>query len=200
MYICNTEKEIKKTNINTKNIINMERINIEDARIRVEFRKNETNEVIKSEWFDVVSYFCSLDFEHEMEDILKETRADYYKIVEFEDIPKELQLSDRLPDETIELCNYFNLQERDEYFKEAFFYWLDNYHYKLLGSDILYLINRAKDAYMGYYEDIQTFVEEMFNAQYPDCPPDIKYYIDYSLFQRDLMYDFWEIDGHIFKQ
>lgn len=34
----------------------MERINIEDARIRVEFLKNETNEVIKSEWFDVVSY------------------------------------------------------------------------------------------------------------------------------------------------
>lgn len=53
---------------------------------------------------------------------------------------------------------------------------------------------------MGYYEDIQTFVEEMFDAQYPDCPLDIKYYIDYSLYQRDLMYDFWEIDGHIFKQ
>lgn len=31
----------------------MERINMKDARIRVEFRKNETNEVIKSEWFDV---------------------------------------------------------------------------------------------------------------------------------------------------
>lgn len=178
----------------------MERINIEDARIRVEFRKNETNEVIKSEWFDVVSYFCSSDFEHEMEDLLKDTGADYYKIVEFEDIPKELQLSDRLPDETIALCNYFCTREDDENFQEAFFYWVDNYHYKLLYSDILDLINRAKDDYMGYYEDIQTFVEEMFDAQYPDCPLDIKYYIDYSLYQRDLMYDFWEIDGHIFKQ
>lgn len=128
----------------------MERINMEDARIRVEFRKNETNEVIKSEWFDVVSYFCT--------------------------------------------------REDDENFKEAFFYWLDNYHYKLLYSDILDLINRAKNAYMGYYENIDDFIEEMFDAQYPDCPPDIKYYIDYSSFQRDLMYDFWEIDGHIFKQ
>lgn len=169
----------------------MERTNIEDARIRVEFRKNETNEVIKSEWFDVVSYFCSSDFEHEMEDLLKDTGADYYKIVEFEDIPKELQLSDRLPDETIELCNYFCTREDDEDFKEAFFYWVDNYHYKLLYSDILALIN---------YENIDDFIEEMFDAQYPDCPPDIKYYIDYSSFQRDLMYDFWEIDGHIFKQ
>lgn len=44
----------------------MERIDIENARILVEFRKNETNEVVKSEWFDVVSYFCSSDFEHEM--------------------------------------------------------------------------------------------------------------------------------------
>lgn len=79
----------------------MERINIEDARIRVEFLKNETNEVVKSEWFDVVSY-----------------------------------------------------------------------------------INRAKDAYMGYYENIDDFIEGMFDAQYPDCPPDIKYYIDYSSFQR----------------
>ena len=178
----------------------MERINIEDARIRVEFRKNETNEVVKSEWFDVVSYFCSSDFEHEMEDLLKDTGADYYKIVEFEDIPKELQLSDRLPDETIDLCNYFCTRENDEDFKEAFFYWLDNYHYKLLGANIQELINMAKDEYMGYYENIDDFVEEMFDARYPDCPPDIKYHIDYSLFQRDLMYDFWEIDGHIFKQ
>lgn len=169
----------------------MERINIEDARIRVEFRKNETNEVIKSEWFDVISYFRSSDFEHEMEDLLKDTGADYYKIVEFEDIPKELQLSDRLPDETIELCNCFCTREDDEDFKEAFFYWVDIYHCKLLYSDILALIN---------YENIDDFIEEMFDAQYPDCPPDIKYYIDYSSFQRDLMYDFGEIDGHIFKQ
>lgn len=89
--------------INTKNIINMERINMEDARIRVEFRKNETGEVIK--------------------------------IVEFEDIPEELQLPDSLPNETIDLCKYFYTGD-DEYFKEAFFYWLDNYHYKLLDSDI----------------------------------------------------------------
>lgn len=61
----------------------MERINIEDARIRVEFRKNETNEVVKSEWFDVVSYFCSSDFEHEMNELLKESGSDYYKLHEF---------------------------------------------------------------------------------------------------------------------
>lgn len=35
----------------------MGRINIEDARIRVEFRKNETGEVIKSEWFNVIIRF-----------------------------------------------------------------------------------------------------------------------------------------------
>lgn len=86
MYICNTEKEKKKTNINTKNIINMERINMEDARIRVEFRKNETGEVIK--------------------------------IVEFEDIPEELQLPDSLPNETIDLCKYFYTGD-DEYFKKS---------------------------------------------------------------------------------
>ena len=177
----------------------MERINVEAARIRVEFRKNETNEVIKNEWFNVMSFDNSDGFEYDMDELLEETGADYYEIVEFEDIPEELQLPDRLPDEIIDLCKYFYTED-DEYFKEAFFYWLDNYPYKLLGSDILYLINRAKEAYMGYYEDIQTFVEEMFDAQYPDCPPDIKYYIDYSLYQRDLMYDFWEIDGHIFQQ
>lgn len=178
----------------------MERINIEDARIRVELRKNETNEVIKSEWVEVLSYFHPNEFEKEMVELLKATGADYYEIVEFEDIPEELQLTDKLPNELIDLCNYFCTKEYDEDFKEAFFYWLDNYHYKLLGSDILDLINRAKDAYMGYYENIDDFVEEMFDAQYPDCPPDIKYYIDYSLYERNLMYDFWEIGGHIFKQ
>lgn len=109
----------------------MGRINIEDARIRVEFRKNETNEVIKNEWFNVISFDNSAGFEYDMDELLEETGADYYEIVEF--------------------------------------------------------------------EDIQTFVKEMFDAQYPDCPLDIKYYIDYSLYQRDLMFDFWEIDGHIFN-
>ena len=75
----------------------MERINVEDARIRVEFRKNETNEVIKSEWFKVLSYFISEEFDDEMGALLKATGADYYKIVEFEDIPEELQLTDKLP-------------------------------------------------------------------------------------------------------
>jgi len=178
----------------------MERINIEDARIRVEFRKNETNEVVKNEWFDVVSYFCCEDFEDEMIGLLKETGADYYKIVEFEDIPQELQLSDRLPEETIELCNYFCTKEDDENFKEAFFYWLDNYHYKLLGSDIILLIWRAKLDYMGYYKNIMDFVEEMFDIQYPDCPTDIRFYINFNLYKRDLMFDFFEENGHIFKQ
>ena len=178
----------------------MERIDIENARIRVEFLKNETNEVVKSEWFDVVSYFCSLDFEHEMEELLKETGADYYKIVEFEDIPQELQLSDRLPEETIDLCNYFCTREDDENFKEAFFYWVDNYHYKLLGDNIDSLIQRAKDDYIGYYTDTMDFVEEMFNAEYPDCPEGLKFYINFSLYKKDLMYDYFEVDGHIFRQ
>ena len=90
--------------------------------------------------------------------------------------------------------------EYDENFKEAFFYWLDNYHYKLLDSDILDLIDRAKDAYVGYYEDLQTFVEEMFDAESPECTERIKYYIDFDLYEKELMYDFFEIDGHIFKQ
>lgn len=178
----------------------MERINMEDARIRVEFLKNETNEVVKSEWFDIISYFCSSYFEHKMSDLLKETSADYYKIVEFKEIPEELQLSNRLPNETIDLCRYFCMIEYNENFKEAFFYWVDNYHYKLLGSDIHDLINRAKDAYVGYYNDTLEFVEEMFDAEYPECTESLRYYIDFDLYERDLMYDYFEIDGHIFKQ
>ena len=178
----------------------MERIDIENARIRVEFLKNETNEVVKSEWFDVVSYFCSSDFEHEMEDLLKDTGADYYKIVEFEDIPQELQLSDRLPEETIDLCNYFCTEEDDENFKEAFFYWVDNYHYNLSGADISLLISRAKDAYVGHYYDSREFVKEMFDVENPNCPENLRFYIDFDLYERDLMYDYFEIDGHIFRQ
>lgn len=177
----------------------MERIDIENARILVEFRKNETNEVVKSEWFDVVSYFCSSDFEYEMEELLKETGADYYKIVEFEDIPQELQLSDRLPEETIDLCNYFCTREYDENFKEVFFYWVDNYHYNLLGADIRWLISSAKDAYVGYYSDVREFVEEMFDAEYPNSE-NLRFYIDFDLYKRDLRYDYFEIDGHIFRQ
>lgn len=178
----------------------MERIDIENARIRVEFLKEETNEVVKNEWFDVVSYFCCEDFENEMIGLLKETGADYYKIVEFEDIPQELQLSDRLPEETITLCNYFCMREDDENFKGAFFYWVDNYHYNLLGADIIPLISRAKDAYVGYYDDEQKFVEEMFDVEYPECTNSLRYYIDFDLYERNLMYDYFNVNGHIFRQ
>lgn len=178
----------------------MERIDIENARIRVEFLKNETNEVVKSEWFNVISFDNPEGFEYNMDELLEETEADYYKIVEFEEIPEELQLGDRLPDETIELCKYFEYNETDEYFKEAFFYWVDNYHYNLLGEDISSLISRAKDAYVGYYEDTDNFVEEMFDAEYPDCPENLRFYIDFDLYKRDLRYDYFEIDGHIFRQ
>lgn len=178
----------------------MERINIEDARIRVEFRKNETNEVIKNEWFNVISFDNSDGFEYDMDELLEETGADYYEIVEFEDIPKELQLSDRLPDETIALCNYFCTREDDENFKEAFFYWVDNYHYKLLGAAISSLINKAIDAYVGYYDDAREFVEKMFDVKYPECTDSLKYYIDFDLYERDLMYDYFNVNGHIFKQ
>ena len=170
----------------------MERINMEDARIRVEFRKNETDEVIKTS--GLTSYHLKI------RTVLSMTWMNYLKKpVEFEDIPEELQLPDSLPNETIDLCKYFYTED-DEYFKEAFFYWIDNYHYKLLDSDILDLINRAKDAYVGYYEDLQTFVEEMFNAEFPECTERIKYYIDFDLYEKELMYDYFEIDGHIFKQ
>lgn len=76
----------------------MERINIEDARIRV----------------------VPKEFDREMIELLKATGEDYYEIVEFENIPKELQLPDRLPKEIIYLCNNFYLWENDEDFKEAF--------------------------------------------------------------------------------
>lgn len=178
----------------------MERINMEDARIRVEFRKNETNEVVKSEWFNVISFDNTEGFEYNMDELLEETGADYYKIVEFEGIPEELQLGDRLPDETIELCKYFEYRETDEYFKEAFFYWIDNYHYNLLGANIRQLISSAEDEYVGYYEDTDNFVEEMFDAEYPNCPENLRFYIDFDLYKRDLMYDYFEIDGHIFRQ
>lgn len=75
----------------------MERIDIENARIRVEFLKNETNEVVKSEWFD------------------------------------------------------------------------------------------------------REFVEEMFDVEYPNFPKNLRYYIDFGLYERDLMCDYFEIDGHIFR-
>lgn len=98
------------------------------------------------------------------------------------------------------LKSIVSTKEDDENFKEAFFYWLDNYHYKLLGSDIILLIRRAKEDYMGYYKNIMDFVEEMFDIQYPDCPTDIRFYINFNLYKRDLMFDFFEENGHIFKQ
>lgn len=39
----------------------------------------------------------------------------------------------------------------------------------------------------------------MFDAEYPNSE-NLRFYIDFDLYKRDLMYDYFEIDGHIFRQ
>lgn len=40
----------------------------------------------------------------------------------------------------------------------------------------------------------------MFDVEYPECTDSLKYYIDFDLYERDLMYDYFNVNGHIFKQ
>ena len=68
------------------------------------------------------------------------------------------------------------------------------------GIDVASLINKAIDAYVGYYDDAREFVEQMFDVEYPECTNSLKYYIDFDLYEKDLMYDYFNVNGHIFKQ
>ncbi len=78
----------------------------------------------------------------------------------------------------------------DDYDEEAVKIYLDN-----IGN-----LDNFEEAYNGHHRSFEVFAEELFDEFYAhDIPDHLKTYIDYEKFARDLKYDYWEKDGHVFR-
>ena len=87
---------------------------------------------------------------------------------------------------------------------EDFYYFLDvvngsNLSYKiyLAAIDDGFDFNNLEENYMGEFESDEDFTQEMNHEFEPTTF--VTYYIDWESCARDYMMDFFEIDGHYFR-
>lgn len=62
-------------------------------------------------------------------------------------------------------------------------------------------IDDIEEAYAGQYEDDEAFAYEMLQStgDLDSIPENLRFYFDYSAFARDLMMDYFEVDGYYFR-
>lgn len=90
---------------------------------------------------------------------------------------------------------------------EAFQIWCEDKGYDFGSSGAEGIIDEFEEAYEGYWgnslkDPKEEFAEELFDEIFmPDVPENIKGYIDYKAFARDLfIVDYWEEKGHVFRR
>lgn len=155
---------------------------------------------ISGDWIDLEDYN---DFEELME-ALKELHSDeedpelMYQDIEapklFHDMINESFISSEIYEfiEAIEACSY-DIEVLEAY-ASNYGDWPSNL------NDLESLINKVEEAYMGEYENDEIFAEETaeqcgyeINNTWPhNC-------IDWSHAARELMYDYFEDNGHYFR-
>lgn len=107
-----------------------------------------------------------------------------------------------IPEGFISECSlnptFFELRDEltaDE--EEAFTEWI-NYTGEPV-EDAEKAVERFRDAYCGEWNSEEVFAEELFSECY-EVPENIRYYIDYQAFARDLfMCDYFYTGGYVFR-
>lgn len=67
-------------------------------------------------------------------------------------------------------------------------------------GSVEYAKDNFEEAYLGKWDSFRDFAESEFNELYMhDIPEHLQSYIDYDKVERDLSYDYYESDGHIFR-
>lgn len=62
-------------------------------------------------------------------------------------------------------------------------------------------ISNIEDAYFGEFDDFTNFAEHLMNetGELESIPESLRYYFDFEAYGRDLSHDFFESNGHFFR-
>lgn len=139
-------------------------------------------------WFDLEDYSDLEDFY----DACRQYHADESDQAELaflgtEDIHRDLIEGDSLHEDIYEIVDHDN--------REMILAYLDCVG--LYGS-VSCLIEQAEEAYQGEYTNWEEFAEETFTDIY-DIPQHLINYIDWEKVGRDLSFDYFESNGHYFR-
>lgn len=140
-------------------------------------------------WFDLEDYSDLDEFYAACAEFHNDEDPDAleFRFLDTEDIPKDFLDGDSLNPDIYEIANHGN--------PEMILAYLDNVG---LWSSVSALIEQAEEAYQGEYANWGEFAEEIFAEVY-DIPDHLINYIDWEKVGRDLGHDYFESNGHYFR-
>ena len=135
----------------------------------------------------------------------------------WEDI--SLQLSELFPSSSFDevlcadvegLCSHFYASNCDSFDLNAWLEFVEEKQTSGLSDEVISAyfdncgvssLDDVEEAYQGEHNSDEDFATEFLDStgMLSEMPENLRFYFDYSAFTRDLMYDYFESNGHYFR-
>lgn len=107
-------------------------------------------------------------------------------------------------DDILEFVDQYSEEDFQLYYEE-YVNQGENVGYEVVDAFVDYHgladVEHVEDAYRGRYDSFEQYAEEYFDDVYGhEIPENLRSYIDYDKFARDLEYDFDFVDGFVFDK
>ena len=145
------------------------------------------NGSIKGEWVDLTEFNSHDEFLEHCATIHSDEVDPEFMFQDCEGIPSALY-SECSAKEVYEVISYWN--DNLEHFDLAVIL-----EYVAQGNDI----DNFEDSYIGEYSSTRDFTDELADEMLHGVPSTVANYFDYQSWHRDVMYDYYTIDNHIFR-
>lgn len=141
-------------------------------------------------WLDLATF----DDADEFFDVCRELHEDEddpeFMFQDYQGFPEALYSESMNEDDIEKIIEYAQMDDDDRDILEGYI--------DATGDDGATL-DKARDRYVGHYDDFEDFAEELFFDIY-DVPENIRYYIDIAAFARGLKMDYYVADnGNIYS-
>lgn len=153
---------------------------------------------LSGEWLDIADYSCSDEILEAMKAAHEDEQDPEFMLQDIEGDAQKLGV-----DESMSLEDWEEVYEALEAINnshlnfDAIVAYADNYGEPITQS----LIENAEEAYQGYFDSDEDFAREL--AEDLGCINNNVYWphtcIDWEWAARELMYDYFEMDGHYFR-
>lgn len=147
---------------------------------------------IFGKWIDLTLCDNYEDFISICKEIHSDEQDPEFMFQDFQSIPESFISESYIDPSFFELLEIVPEEQRDLFIKYCEYVGADTKNPAATFSDF-------EDAYCGEYDSDLDFGTDFFEQCGYEIPEYLVNYIDYEAFTRDLMYDYFSIDGHYFR-
>lgn len=152
--------------------------------------KKYNNGDLTGAWLDLEDYADLEDFYAACHELHKDEDDPELMFQDYDDGP-EFLYSESAPLRG-DIYDFIEMDDDDKEMVEAY---IQNVG---LTGTISEVIDEARDAHQGQWGSFEEFVEQLYEVNY-DIPSHLQGYIDWKAVARDLRCDYFEVNGHIFR-